>query len=255
LEIIFIGTGSGKTSIKRNHSSIFIKSQKENLLIDAGDGISKALLQNKIDFLEIKNIVITHFHADHFAGLASLITQMKLMKRKTPLKIFVHENLVYSLKNFLSLAYLFPQAMNFTLKLIGFDSNKKIKVKENFFFTAKQNTHIANNYNVNFPEENFISLSLLLRINNKNIFYTSDIGSPDDLYLFKNIKIDLMISEITHVTFDEIYSAFKLLNPRMLFLTHIEDEKGQSILGKIKSLKKNEKNRVILCYDGLKLVR
>jgi ribonuclease Z len=87
VNIIFLGTGSGKTSLKRHHSSLLISSQKHNLLVDCGDGISSALIKQNISFCSIGAILISHMHADHYSGLASLITQMKLVGRKETLTI------------------------------------------------------------------------------------------------------------------------------------------------------------------------
>jgi len=78
LEIKFVGTGSGKTLLKRYHSSFLIKTEAYNLLVDAGDGISRALLNQKVTFDSINGILISHLHPDHYSGLPSLIIQMKL---------------------------------------------------------------------------------------------------------------------------------------------------------------------------------
>ena len=88
MKIKFIGTGSGKTSLNQFHSSLLLISKNYNLLVDAGDGISRALLFNEIEFNIIDGILLTHLHPDHFSGLATLIVQMKMMKRKNSLDIF-----------------------------------------------------------------------------------------------------------------------------------------------------------------------
>ena len=86
--IVFIGTSSAKTSLKRFHSSLLVKSHSFNLLIDCGDGISRALLSQDISLDLIDGILFSHLHPDHSAGFASLIVQMKQLKRKKNLKIF-----------------------------------------------------------------------------------------------------------------------------------------------------------------------
>ncbi|MFA3784035.1 MBL fold metallo-hydrolase [Melioribacteraceae bacterium 4301-Me] len=253
MELIFIGTGSGKTSLKRNHSSTLINSHSSNLLIDTGDGISKALLLNKISFNSIDNILITHFHADHFSGFASLITQMKLNNRKNKLSIFIQKNFTDNLKNFLNITYLFPEILGFDLKFYPIEINLPFKICPDISAIAKQNHHIVNKYKVDIREENFVSLSMLLNVDNKKIFYTSDIGENKDLYLFEDEKPDIMVSEITHISFSEIYQAFKANKSSNLFLTHIEDEKEQSILNEINLLSEEEKNKIQLCNDGLRI--
>ena len=91
--IVFVGTSSGKTSLKRFHSSLLVKSHSFNLLIDCGDGTSKALLSQGISIDLIDGILFSHLHPDHSAGFPSLIVQMKQLKRVKKLKIFCHKNL------------------------------------------------------------------------------------------------------------------------------------------------------------------
>ena len=106
MKIKFLGTGSGKTSLNRYHSSLLISSSKYNLLVDCGDGISKAILAQNIDFNSINSVLISHFHSDHFSGLPSLITQMKLSSRKNELKIFVHSSEKDFLEDFIFHSYI-----------------------------------------------------------------------------------------------------------------------------------------------------
>ncbi|MDZ7623513.1 MAG: hypothetical protein U5J96_03575 [Ignavibacteriaceae bacterium] len=48
MKITFLGTSSGKASLNRYHSALLFTSEKYNLLVDAGDGISRALMSNGI---------------------------------------------------------------------------------------------------------------------------------------------------------------------------------------------------------------
>jgi len=142
LEIKFIGTGSGKTSVKRFHSSFIIKSKDYNLLVDAGDGISKALLSQNISYNSINGILISHLHPDHFSGLSALIMQMKITERKNILDIFIHETLVETVKDFIYKSYIFKEKMNFTINYIPFDNDTSYIVANDLAFIAKQNTHL-----------------------------------------------------------------------------------------------------------------
>ena len=47
MQLTFIGTGSGRTSIDRFHSSLLFTVNDKNILIDAGDSISRAMLKQK----------------------------------------------------------------------------------------------------------------------------------------------------------------------------------------------------------------
>ena len=91
LQITFLGTVSGIPTKDRNHSAIIFEhytDKKSTLLFDCGEGTQKQLMQSGISFMDIDKIFISHWHADHFAGLIPLIQTMNLEKRKKVLKIF-----------------------------------------------------------------------------------------------------------------------------------------------------------------------
>lgn len=251
-EIIFIGTGSGKASVKRYHSSILFKTGKHNLLIDAGDGISRALINSNIDFNMIDSILFSHYHADHFAGLASLITQMKLINRTEPLKLFTHKNLIEPLESLLNSVYMFKENLNFDLNIFGFEFENNICADYGINFTAKKNSHIYQKENLkHYPAELFVSSSFLLEVDKEKIIYTSDIGSKDDIYLFADKNIACMIIECTHIAVDEIYEALIKISPQKLFITHISDEIEHALENWHNKLNEDEKQKVVVCYDGL----
>jgi ribonuclease BN (tRNA processing enzyme) len=250
-KIIFVGTASGKTSAKRNHSSFLIKTSNHNLLVDAGDGIAKALLQQEIKFTDIDSILFTHYHADHFTGIAALITQMKLVGRKNPLILFTHKNLVSSLESLLNSVYMFKNTLGFELDIIGFDFDKDISVNNSLSFTAKRNSHIVQKENLRkYPKKNFVSSSILFRIGNKNLFYTSDISSEKDLYLFSKEKLDFVISEAAHIKLEDLLSFYRETNPGKLFLTHYDDSAETNLKKWHKQLKPIDRKKIIISTDG-----
>jgi ribonuclease Z len=252
--ITFVGTASGKTSRTRNHSSLYVQTTNNNLLIDCGDGISKALLNLDLEFNSIDSILLTHNHADHFSGISALITQMKLAKRTNPLKIYSYKYLTPKVKEILELSYLFKEKLNFELEIVPFDFATKNKLSEEITFTAKQNSHITQTDILkNYPSEIFVSVSLLLKLGSKKIFYTSDIGSVDDLFLFENEKPDWLISETTHVNLDTIFSAHQKLGTGRLYLTHYDDNFAHEFDHWQNNLSQDERNSINICYDGMKI--
>lgn len=246
--IKFIGTGSGKTSLKRYHSSFLISHRGYNLLVDAGDGISKGILSQKISFSGINGILITHLHPDHYTGLASLIVQMKLNKRKSSLKIIVHKKLKKIVENFLLTSYLFKERMDFELIIDVFEHDKIFKIYDSIGFISKQNSHL-NKYKKYSEEKRlgFSCSSILFEVNKKYIFYTGDVGGKKDLYLFKGYKPDTIISEAAHVSIEDLIEASGTLKPRRFYLTHISEE-IESILAQKKSFLKI--NNITPVVDG-----
>jgi len=254
MKLQFIGTGSGKTSLKRNHSSILISSSNHNLLIDAGDGISKALLSQNINYNSIDSILFTHYHADHFSGIASLITQMKLTTRKSLLTIYTHKKLIEPLKSFLNNCFLFEEKFGFDFKIIGFTKNEKAIVNAEINFTARKNSHIKKKHELkNYKRTNFLSFSFYIEAGKKKIIYTSDIGSGDDLLLFKEKDADYFITETSHISLEEIFNFYKIQNPKRLFLTHIDEENEEKISAFISKLNNSDKKRIVAASDKLSI--
>ena len=251
MKLIFPGTGSGKTSLNYYHSSLVIKNS-ETILIDCGDSVSRALLQCKIKPNDIDKIIISHLHADHFSGLTSLMTQMKLTNRRQQLKILAPEELIPDLKNFIRTANLFPESFDFELLWQELKFNNPVKLNEETELITFKNNHIRNKYNLtNYPEHKFVSASFKFISDKLNFFYTSDLNDISDFDNFDLYDINLLISEITHISFEEILKVIQKFNIPQTILTHIPDEERIELAKKINS--KNIKNdfKIHLAEDGM----
>lgn len=252
MELKFIGTGSGKTSLKRYHSAFIINSGSYNLLVDAGDGISRALMNQKILFNYIDGILISHLHPDHYAGLPSLIVQMKMIERKNTLYIFCDESNSEFIKEFIYQSYLFEDKLGFKLNVQSFQQDKNFEISDGLNFMARQNSHLERNINSDQNKRlSFSSSSFLISMKEKNIFFTGDIAEHKDLYVFRNMKIDLMISEITHISSEELIEAFRNLKPQKLYITHISEEDEKKVSKLSYQLPVLERRKVVIAFDGL----
>ena len=252
MKIKFIGTGSGITSINRFHSSLIFSEPKYKLLVDAGDGVSKALLSSNVTFKRLDGILISHLHPDHFSGIASLIVQMKLAERKSSLDVFIHKSLVDIVEKFLKQSYIFYSRLNFHINYLVFEHEEKIKITKDFSFTSKQNSHL-DHYRI-YDRDHTLSFScssFLFEYKNKNILYTGDIGGKDDIYLFGDRKVMIMISEISHISISDLPSIIQTIKAEKIILTHISDEDEIKLTAFFNSLPKNELKRISSAYDGL----
>ena len=250
-EIKFIGTSSGKISLNRFHSSFLILTKGYNLLVDTGDGISKALLTQKINFNKIDGILISHLHADHYSGLPSLIAQMKMMNRERDLWIYANKNLIGFLKELINKSYIFLERLGFKIYFTAFIDEEVVHINDNFNFLPKQNSHL-DEY-ANYDKQNkleFSCSSFLFKINKSEVFYTGDIGSKEDLYLFRDFKIDYIISECAHINLEVIILAYNQLKAKKLYLTHIKDDDEEN-LSKLKPSKSSKEELIIAAFDGL----
>jgi ribonuclease Z len=254
-ELIFIGTSSGKTSLNRYHSSFLISTPNYNMLIDTGDGISKALLTQQISYDVIDGILFSHLHPDHYTGLAALIVQMKMIERKKTLDVFINLELADVIRNFLIQSYLFPEKLGFVIEYHPLTDNVKFKINDDISFIPRQNSHLSSVSKLeDYKSQSFSSSSFLLSVDDKNIHYTSDIGEKKDLQLFRDNTIDYLISEVTHIKPEDIITSFKKSDlPAQIILTHINDDDLISLQKFVIELPESLKERIIIASDGLKI--
>lgn len=248
MEIKFIGTGSGKVSLKRFHSSFIISAGGFNLLVDAGDGISRALLQQNILYNSIDGVVFSHLHPDHYTGFATLLVQMKMQNRRKSLKVFVHKSLTRPIMYYMRNSYLFFNQLGFDFEFIEFSKKELTVVSDKIRFFARQNTHIEIDPDISVTTS---SKSFLFNVDGQIICYTGDVGTKDDLYLFKDADIDTMICEVTHVSLEDILDAYEEMKVGKLYLTHISDEDETAIEHMIGTLSEKDKEKIIPAKDGM----
>ena len=253
MKITFLGTSSGKTSSKRFHSSILFSLANYNLLIDAGDGISRSLIDNGIKFNSIDGILFTHLHPDHFSGLPALIVQMKMENRKEPLDIFIHESLVKVVQDFIIHSYLLPEKMGFEIRYKSFQNDVRFNLTKKISFIAKKNSHLRDleKYQNKYASLSLYSASFLFQLEGKKIIYTSDIGSDEDLFLFSESEPELFISEVTHISPIALLEKIKQINPDRVYLTHYSDEDIPELNEIMANLPNTLKEKIVLALDNI----
>ncbi len=254
MNIKFTGTGSGLTSIDRYHSSFLITSSGYKVLVDCGDCISKALLHQNVNFNSINSIIISHLHSDHFSGLPSLLTQMKLNNRKEKLSIYIHRSDEEFLKNYIQHSYLFFERLPFELEIIPFNEEEKFFFTDQFYFISKCNSHLEKyRKNRSLVELSYISLSFLFRDEENSVIYTGDIGNDNDLFLFDD-KVDWFITEITHINIEGILKVIEKKCAKKIILTHLDKESYKNISDLKKHINnEKEKAEILFASDGLEL--
>ncbi|MDR2845922.1 MAG: ribonuclease Z [Candidatus Methanoplasma sp.] len=87
LEILFLGTGGGLPSRDRAPSCVAVRSKRDIVLFDCGEGAQRQLMVSQFSFMKIVGIFISHLHGDHIFGLPGLLQTMGLSGRKDPLVV------------------------------------------------------------------------------------------------------------------------------------------------------------------------
>lgn len=87
LSVAFLGTGGAVPSARRNTASLLVARGGERLMFDCGEGTQRQL-QRSVGLVQVDDIFLTHFHADHILGLPGLLKTWDLTDRVAPLHIY-----------------------------------------------------------------------------------------------------------------------------------------------------------------------
>lgn len=71
-----------------NPTSQVVEIGNELFLIDCAEGTQVQIRKNKVKFLKINHIFISHLHGDHFFGLVGLISTFSLLNRQNELHVY-----------------------------------------------------------------------------------------------------------------------------------------------------------------------
>lgn len=211
--LITLGTRGGPLPTKdRAQSSNLLVVSGTLYLIDAGDGVTRRIVQANYDFRKVGKIFITHAHDDHTAGLATLLTSEWELKRAEPIDIYGSgvDALVKG-----AIDYLTPNAEirwaegrkrpmadifhghDVAPGLVYQDANVKV--------TAVENTHF------NFPAGSppygkYKSYSYRFETPTRVVFFTGDTG-PSDAVVDLAKGADLYVTEVTSP--EDVVARFK----------------------------------------------
>lgn len=78
-----LGTGNAFNQESRLNSSFLVKHNALNFLIDCGFTVPLALQNQNICFSSVDYLLITHYHGDHFAGIAAFLLGLKYVYPQT----------------------------------------------------------------------------------------------------------------------------------------------------------------------------
>src|ERR1700753_2286749 len=87
LEVTFLGTGASAPSARRSTAAVLIARGGDRLLFDCGEGTQRQM-QRSLGLVQVDEIYLTHFHADHMLGLPGLLKTYDLNDREAPLRVF-----------------------------------------------------------------------------------------------------------------------------------------------------------------------
>jgi ribonuclease Z len=87
LDVLFVGTAGSAPSARRGLPATLVRRGGDRLLFDCGEGTQRQLVRS-VGLIELEEVFITHFHADHVLGLPGMLKTFSLRGRERPLTVY-----------------------------------------------------------------------------------------------------------------------------------------------------------------------
>lgn len=251
IEAVFLGTGTSQgvpviacscdvcrsenEKDKRLRSSLLLKINNQNIVIDAGPDFRQQILREKLESL--RAILITHEHVDHIFGLDDIRSFNWIQKH--PTDIYAEKRVQEAIKrifNYVFADFKYPGIPKMKLHLI---ENTPFKIDGIDFIPIRC-------YHHKLPVYGF-------RVG--DITYITDTNSiPDqELEKIKGSKILIINAlrkekHISHFNLEEALEVISKIQPEKAFLTHLSHA-----FGKHDAIQQELPKNVFVAFDGLRI--
>jgi ribonuclease Z len=88
LDLVFLGTSGSMPTAQRAPTATLVRRGGERLLFDCAEGTQRQLLRSNVGLVELREVFLTHYHADHYLGLPGMLKTFALRGRELPLTIY-----------------------------------------------------------------------------------------------------------------------------------------------------------------------
>jgi ribonuclease BN (tRNA processing enzyme) len=142
IRLTFLGCGDAFGSGGRLHTCMHVHAGNARILIDCGASSLIGMKRLGVDPLSIQAVCISHFHADHFAGLPFLLLESKARQRTAPLTIAGPPGIATFLDH--TFTALFPGStprFPFAIEFVEYSARKPVPVLD-FAVTAFPVPHV-----------------------------------------------------------------------------------------------------------------
>ena len=226
---------SSNSKDKRLRSSLLLKINGQNFVIDAGPDFRQQMLREQINSL--RAILLTHEHVDHMFGLDDI--RSFNWKQKHPTDIYAEQRVQEAIKStfhYVFADFKYPGIPKMNLHLI---ENKPFIIDELEFIPIRC-------YHHKLPVYGF-------RVG--DLTYITDTNSipKEELKKVKGTKYSIINAlrkekHISHFNLEEALEIINIIQPERAFLTHLSHS-----FGKHDDIEKELPKNVFVAFDGLRI--
>jgi len=218
---------------KRKRSSIFIQTERNNILVDVTPDFHWQAIEYEIT--KIDAVLITHAHQDHIGGLDELHEIYKLNKKQIPL--YATKETFKEIES--RFPWLFKKELSF-IELTGKIGFNDLTVD---FLKVEHSTDTIG-FIFEYKGKKVVYIPDCSKIRDKDKIHDADIFIIDSTREFGRKSDDL------HISIEDAMKLAKELNARETYLTHLgHHHERYEILQK----KVFEMGRFYVAYDGLEI--
>jgi len=88
LDVVFLGTSGSTPTPQRALPATLVRRGGERLLFDCAEGTQRQLLRCDVGLVELREVFLTHYHADHYLGLPGMLKTFSLRGRELPITVY-----------------------------------------------------------------------------------------------------------------------------------------------------------------------
>src|ERR671937_456818 len=88
LDVVFVGTAGSAPTAARGLPALLVRRGGDRLLFDCGEGTQRQLLRSTVGLIDLREVFVTHYHADHYLGLPGMLKTFALRGREVPMTVY-----------------------------------------------------------------------------------------------------------------------------------------------------------------------
>src|SRR4051812_31251691 len=88
MDLVFLGTSGSMPTADRSPTALMIRRGGDRMLFDCAEGTQRQMLRSTVGLVDLREVFLTHYHADHYLGLPGMLKTFALRGREVPITIY-----------------------------------------------------------------------------------------------------------------------------------------------------------------------